>query len=655
MPHIRASYGWYSTASIPGSLQTIMRGSLLLKLSGRGKIGLAVGADAVVLSAAVALSYLLRIGSLQGFGRSGLWLIPLMALAGPICLWSSGLYREVTRYVGPVFAIRVLKGCGLASVVLLAASFVIWRGEGVPRTMPAIYFLLTSMLVGGLRLGARWLLLGRPIYTRDQRVAIFGAGAAGVGLHAALTHGRSHEIVAYFDDNASMVGRRIRGVPVLDPANLEDTVQDQQIRTVLLALPSASRQRRRDIVDRLTALQVRVLTVPTLGEIADGSARVDQLRPVAIEELLGRTPVEPDPDLMHRLVTGRSVLVTGAGGSIGSELCRKVLANQPDRLVVLDASEHNLYTIDLELRERMARQGSTARLEAVLGSVTDAVLMEQVCRTHRIQTIYHAAAYKHVPIVERNESAGVDTNVFGTLVAAEVAQRCGVQDFILISTDKAVRPTSVMGASKRLAEMVLQSLQRRAGNRTVMSMVRFGNVLGSSGSVIPLFREQIQRGGPVTVTDPRMVRYFMTIPEAADLVLQAGAMATGGEVFLLDMGEPVRIEQLARNMIRLAGRSVRDAEHPDGDVEIRFTGVRPGEKLYEELLIDGAAAATSHPSIRLGSEPFLAWDALEPQLQRLRAAVDQRDEHAIRHLLTDLIRKGGAAIDLTDPVAPDRA
>ncbi|MFM1830654.1 MAG: hypothetical protein RLZZ558_994 [Planctomycetota bacterium] len=633
-----------------------MPGSLLLKLPGRGKIGLAVVADAALLAASVALSYLLRLGDLKGLEKSAIWLVPLMALAGPACLWSCGLYREVTRYVGPVFAIRVLKGCGLASVVLLVASFVIWRGEGIPRTMPAIYFLVSTLLIGGLRLAARWLLLGRPIYTHDQRVAIFGAGAAGVGLHAALVHGRSHDIVAYFDDNPSMVGRRIRSVPVLDPADLEATVQDQHIRTVLLALPSASRQRRRDIVDRLTALQVRVLTVPTLAEIADGSARVDQLRPVAIEELLGRTPVEPDPDLMHRLVTGRNVLVTGAGGSIGSELCRKVLANKPDRLVVLDASEHNLYTIDLELRERMARGRSTTRLEAVLGSVTDAVLMEQVCRAHRIQTIYHAAAYKHVPIVERNESAGVDTNVFGTLVAAEVAQRCGVQAFILVSTDKAVRPTSVMGASKRLAEMVLQSLQARPGNRTVMSMVRFGNVLGSSGSVIPLFREQIQRGGPVTVTDPRMVRYFMTIPEAADLVLQAGAMATGGEVFLLDMGEPVRIEQLARNMIRLAGRSVRDANNPAGDIEIRFTGARPGEKLFEELLIEGTAGTTPHPSIRLGAEPFLPWSALESQLHRLRAAVDQRDDHAIRQLLTDLVRQGGAvATDLTDPVVPDRA
>ncbi len=607
------------------------------------------------MALAVLLSYLLRLGDLDGFGKSAVWLLPIMALAGPVGLWLAGLYREITRYVGPVFAIRVLKGCGYAAVFLLVTSFVIWRGEGVPRTMPAIFFLVSTLLVGGMRLGARWLILGRPTFRSDQRVAIFGAGAAGVGLHAALVHGRSHEIVAYFDDNASMIGRRIRGVPVLDPADLEAAVQDRHVRTVLLALPSASRQRRRDIVDRLTALQVRVLTVPTLGEIADGSARVDQLRPVAIEELLGRTPVEPNPELMHRLVTGRNVLVTGAGGSIGSELARKVLANKPDRLVVLDASEHNLYTIDLELRERMARDRSTTRLEAVLGSVTDAVLMEQVCRTHRIQTVYHAAAYKHVPIVERNESAGVDTNVFGTLVAAEVAQRCGVQAFILISTDKAVRPTSVMGASKRLAEMVLQSLQLRAGNQTVMSMVRFGNVLGSSGSVIPLFREQIQRGGPVTVTDPRMVRYFMTIPEAADLVLQAGAMATGGEVFLLEMGDPVRIEQLARNMIRLAGRSVRDADNPAGDIEIRYTGVRPGEKLFEELLIDGAAAATSHPSIRLGSEPFLAWDSLEPQLHRLRAAVDQRDYHALRQMLTDLIRQGGAAaIDLTDPVAPDR-
>lgn len=620
-----------------------MLGKVLLNLPGTMKIAVAVVADAAILALSICLAFSLRLGTLDSLIGTPISLVVFAGIGGPICLWLTGTYREITRYVGPVFALRVVKGCGLTAIGLLLLAFFSARGEQLPRTVPAIFFLLSTVSVGGLRLGARWVLLGQPTFTSDQRVAIFGAGAAGVGLHAALVTGRSHAIVAYFDDNPSMIGRRIRGVPILDPAALKITVTELGIRTVLLALPSAGRVRRREIVERLALLQVRVLTVPTLAEIADGSARVDQLRPVQIEELLGRTPVEPKPELMHRLITGRSVLVTGAGGSIGSELCRKALAQGPDRLVLLDASEHTLYSIEMELRERLARERSTIRLEAVLGSVCDEALMEEVCRSHRVQTIYHAAAYKHVPIVEHNEAVGVETNVFGTLIAARVAQRCGVQAFILISTDKAVRPTSIMGGSKRLAEMALQALQSVEPQGTALSMVRFGNVLGSSGSVIPLFREQIARGGPVTVTDPRMVRYFMTIPEAAELVMQAGAMAKGGEVYLLDMGEPVRIEQLARNMIRLAGRSVRETSNPSGDVEIQFTGLRPGEKLFEELLIEGSGIHTEHAAIRLGSEPFIAWSELEPQLTRLRAAVDQRDDLGIRRMLTDLVRRGGAS------------
>ena len=625
-----------------------MRAKALLKLPGGFKIAIAVAADALVLAASVPLAFYLRSGDMEGFFGVPAWLSLGAAVLGPGCLWVTGTYREITRYVGPVFALRVAKGCALLSVSLLVMAWVVARGGQVPRTLPGIVFLLSIAGVGGLRLMARWLLLGTPTFTSEQRVAIFGAGAAGVGLHAALVTGRTHEIAAYFDDNPSMIGRRIRGVPILDPVELEVAVNDLGIRTVLLALPSAGRQRRRQIVERLAAMHVRVLTVPTLAEIADGSARVDQLRPVQIEELLGRAPIEPDQALIQELVSGRSVLITGAGGSIGGELCRKALAQAPDRLIILDASEHALYTIEMELRERLARERSPVRLEAVLGSVCDEALMEEVCRAHRVQTIYHAAAYKHVPIVEHNESVGVETNAFGTLVAAQVAQRCGVRDLILISTDKAVRPTSVMGASKRLAEMTLQALHAAQPEGTRLSMVRFGNVLGSSGSVIPLFREQIARGGPVTVTDPRMVRYFMTIPEAAELVMQAGAMAKGGEVYLLDMGEPVKIEQLARNMIRLAGRSVRDAANPDGDVEIQFTGLRPGEKLFEELLIDGSVRKTEHPGIHLGAEPFVPWSELEPQLARLRASIDQRDHASVRRMLTDLVRRGGATqVDLT--------
>jgi FlaA1/EpsC-like NDP-sugar epimerase len=625
-----------------------MPGRIILRLPANAKIAVAVLADVLVLAACVPAAFLLRLGELVPPWQPLVWLMLASALGGPLLLWITGTYREVTRYVGPVFALRVAQGCVLAGLLLIAVTWILGRGEGVPRTVPAIFALLALIGVGGLRLAARWLLLGQPTYTRDQRIAIFGAGAAGIGLHAALVHGRSHQIVSYFDDDVRMVGRQIRGVPVIAASRLRQAVADLGIRTVLLALPSAGRQRRREIVEELASLGVSVLTVPTLAEIADGSARVDQLRPVRIEELLGRPPVESRQDLLHRLIEGRSVLVTGAGGSIGSELSRRILSLRPDRLVILDASELALYTIETELRERMSRDHSVVRLEAVLGSVTDPVRMEQVCRAHRVQTIYHAAAYKHVPMVERNESEGVETNVFGTLVMVEAAQRADVEHFILVSTDKAVRPTSVMGASKRLAEMVLQAAQARPGHRMKLSMVRFGNVLGSSGSVIPLFREQIDRGGPVTVTDPRMVRYFMTIPEACDLVIQAGAMARGGEVFLLDMGDPVRIDDLARNMIRLSGRTVRDASNPSGDVEIRYLGIRPGEKLFEELLIEGTTMPTAHASIRVAIEPMLTWSELDVRLQRLRAAVDQRNDALIREQLTDLVRHGGSMnTDLT--------
>ncbi len=620
-----------------------MPGKTLVNLPGRRKIALAVIADALALGAAVVLSYGLRHAGWENFGPLQWSLLAVAMILGPACLALSGLYREITRYVGPVFALRVVKGCALTSLLLIATAYMhvmVSEGQVMPRTMPIIFFLLATLEIGGLRLVARWVLLGRPRHSADRRVAIFGAGAAGVGLHAALVHARSHEVVSYFDDNPSMQGRRIRGIPVEAPSRLPAVIAEQGIRTVLLALPSASRQRRRQIVEQLASLGVSVLTVPTLAEIEDGSARVDHLRPVRIEELLGRTPVKPDTALLQGLIAGRNVMVTGAGGSIGSELCRRILEQDPSSLILLDASEHNLYQIEMELREQLARRRSAIRLDAVLASVCDAVAMEQVCRAHRVQTVYHAAAYKHVPIVERNECAGIETNVFGTLVAAQAAARCGVDAFVFVSTDKAVRPASVMGASKRLAEILLQALQAVPGSRMRCSMVRFGNVLGSSGSVIPLFREQIDRGGPVTVTHPDMVRYFMTIPEAADLVIQAGAMAVGGEVFLLDMGEPVRIDELARNMIRLTGRTVRNASNPGGDIDIVYTGVRPGEKLFEELLIDGKSRATDHPSISLATEPFIPWPALEPQLERLRSAVDQRDEGLARRVLMELVKAG---------------
>ena len=635
--------GWISVGSViaPCYTSTLVL-KPVLRLSNSAKLAVAVAGDAAILAVAVAGAYLLRLDQLQWLWPQGAAAMAGMALVGVVVFRFAGLYREITRYIGPVFAYRVVKGTALLSLLFYATSFLFDRGTGTPRSVPIIFFLLSTLGIGGSRLFARWLLLGKSAAARGPRVVIFGAGAAGIGLHSALVYARTHQVVAYIDDNPQLVGRSIRGVPVRPTSEMDFIIREHGVNAMLLALPSASRERRRQLAEAGVNIGVQVLTVPTLSEIQDGSARVDQIRPVSIDELLGRTPVAPQTELLQRLVVARNVMVSGAGGSIGSELCRKIIACRPDRLVLLDACEHNLYAIEMELRNWMSANRSDVRLEAVLGSVQDAVLVERLLQANRIQTVYHAAAYKHVPIVERHESVGAETNVIGTYVLAVAAERAGVETFVLVSTDKAVRPTSVMGASKRVAEMVLQGLHQ-AGSRTRFCMVRFGNVLGSSGSVIPLFREQIARGGPLTVTHPDMVRYFMTSPEAADLILQAGAMAQGGEVFLLDMGEPVRVDDLARNMVRLAGRSVRDAANPTGDIEIQYTGIRPGEKMFEELLIGDVTQPTEHVSIRLGHEPSLPSSLMNMHLDRLRAAIDQRDDTLVRSLLHDMVREASAS------------
>jgi FlaA1/EpsC-like NDP-sugar epimerase len=606
-----------------------MRG-WLVRLPGIQKLLIAAAADAVLLSLSVWLSFFLKFGDARATTPQILSLSLLGLVLGPCSLWVVGLYREITRYIGPIVAIRVLKGTALFVGCIIVASFFTHHTEGIPRTVPAILWAVASLLIGMVRLLARWVILGTRAYKREARVAIYGAGAAGLGLHAALTHARTHQVVAFFDDSNSMIGRSVRGVPVLDGSSAAEALKQLDVGAVLLALPSAHRSRRRQIVDLASQLDIRVLTVPTLAELAEGTARVDQLRYVRVEDLLGRPPVAARADLLHHVASSGCIMVTGAGGSIGSELCRRLVASGVDRLVLLENGEHNLYSIEKELRLAIATQRRDTVLEPVLGSVLDPVLLERLMRQHRVHTVFHAAAYKHVPIVERHESMGVETNTVGTLLAAQAAVHAGVKAFVLISTDKAVRPTSVMGASKRLAEMVLQSMHSVHGGNTTFSMVRFGNVLGSSGSVIPLFREQIERGGPVTVTHPDMVRYFMTIPEAAELVLQAAGMARGGEVFVLDMGDPVRIDDVARNMIRLAGRSIRDAANPSGDIEIIYTGVRPGEKLFEELFIGIDLKSTEHPGIRLANEPWTPWSELESVLAKLRAGIDQRDDHAVR-------------------------
>ncbi len=606
-------------------------------MTGASKVFVAAATDAMLCAGLLFCSYLLRYGDIQQAWAGSKTLLIWAALFGPACFYFAGLYREITRYIGPIFAVRVCKGVALLTAAILGVAFLQSEFIKTPRTVPVIYFSITTLAIGATRLGARWLLLGQTEYFKKYPVAIFGAGAAGIGLHSALIHGREQSVVAFIDDDEKLHGRKIRNVPVYSSEDLEQVFTKHDIKALLLALPSASRARRLKLVEKATAHGVRVLTVPTLAELDDGTASVGQLRPVKVDDLLGRTPVAANEELMHRHIAGKSVLVTGAGGSIGSELCRKIVDAGPTRLVLLDQCEHNLYAIEKEIRHAIAKRGTEMLLETSLGSVNDRVLLERVLVAQRIETVYHAAAYKHVPMVEKHETAGVETNVFGTLIAAQAAVNAGVQAFIFVSTDKAVRPTSVMGASKRLAEMILQSMNDVSHGRTVFSMVRFGNVLGSSGSVIPLFQEQLERGGPVTVTHAEMVRYFMTIPEAAQLVIQAGAMAKGGEVFVLDMGEPVKIIDLAKNMIRLAGRTLRNEDHPTGEIEIQITGMRPGEKLYEELLISSNATSTEHASIGLAHEPFESWNSLEAKLDRLQTAVDQRDDGVVRKLLGELV------------------
>ena len=606
-------------------------------MTGASKVFLAAATDAALAVGLLFVAYALVQTDVFVAWHSCLPLLIWAAIIAPICFYFTGLYKEITRYIGPIFAVRVVAGVALLTVALLIVSFYTTRVANLPRTVPVIYFVMTTLAVGGTRLGARWLLLGKGGHSKKYKVAIFGAGAAGIGLHSALIHGREQTVVAFIDDDPKLQGRKIRNVPVYSSENIAHVFAKHDIKALLLALPSASRARRLKLVQKATAYGVRVLTVPTLAELDDGTASVGQLRPVKVDDLLGRTPVAANEELMHRHIAGKSVLVTGAGGSIGSELCRKIVEAGPTRLVLLDQCEHNLYVIEKEIRHMLAKRGAEMLLETSLGSVNDRVLLDRLLVAQRIETVYHAAAYKHVPMVEKHETAGVETNVFGTLTMAQAALHAGVKAFIFVSTDKAVRPTSVMGASKRLAEIILQSMNEISNGRTVFSMVRFGNVLGSSGSVIPLFQEQLERGGPVTVTHAEMVRYFMTIPEAASLVIQAGAMAKGGEVFVLDMGEPVKIIDLAKNMIRLAGRTLRNEDHPTGEIEIQITGMRPGEKLYEELLISSDATTTEHVSIGLAREPFESWNSLEAKLDRLQTAVDQRDDGVVRKLLGELV------------------
>ena len=595
--------------------------------------------DVLLIPLAIWLSFWLRTSyPFSQHLAASLWLFPAVWTVGLSLYALTGQYRGLTRYVSSnAFYALAIRNAALVLLVFLLGTLL--PVQMPPRSSWPLLWLLLTALTGGTRFVLRDLLLRANYSARPTRpaVVIYGAGAAGAQLSVALRFARSHTVAAFIDDNPELWNRDLDSVAIHAPQRLPELVSRFQVSQVLLAIPSLSRSRRRRIVQDIQQEGVSVLLVPSLEDITSGRARINTLRPVVIEELLGRDAVPPDPHLLGPGVRGLVIAVTGAGGSIGSELCRQILQLGPKALVLIERSEPALYAIHKELQQ-LSPDGPD--VIPVLGSASDAALVKRCFADQAVELVFHAAAYKHVPLVEANPVAGLANNVQTTRVIAQAALDQGVRQIVLISTDKAVRPTNVMGASKRVAELVVQGFAeeaRRQGAPSRFAMVRFGNVLGSSGSVVPLFRQQIAAGGPITLTHPEIIRYFMTIPEAAQLVLQAAVLAEGGDLFLLDMGDPVRILDLARQMVRLSGLHVRDAHNPDGDIEIRCTGLRPGEKLYEELLIDASSEPTAHPLIYRAREASLPPEHLWPQLDALEVAIARQDPISALALLSQLV------------------
>ncbi|HAT8492918.1 TPA: polysaccharide biosynthesis protein [Vibrio vulnificus] len=546
-----------------------------------------------------------------------------------------GLYRAVLRYL--TFHALTVVVLGALISALSITTFAYFFNAEVPRTVPVIYMTFLALLCGGARMMVRSLIV-QASRKGCERVLIYGAGSTGRQLAIALRNAETYQVKGFIDNDPSLENTIIQGLTVHSSLQISRLVEKQEIEKILLAMPRATRSERKAIIDGLLHLPVEVLTVPDFKDIVNGNATVDELKDVAIEDLLGRDPVEPNPELMKANIHGKVVMVTGAGGSIGSELCRQIVRQKPKTLILFELSEYGLYEIDKELSGMAETMQLEVEIIPLLGSVQRINRLSATMRAFGVQTVYHAAAYKHVPLVEYNVVEGVRNNVFGTYYSAKAAIEAGVESFVLISTDKAVRPTNVMGTSKRMAELALQALAAKENdkvNGTRFCMVRFGNVLGSSGSVIPLFKRQIEEGQAITVTHPDIIRYFMTIPEAAQLVIQAGAMGKGGDVFVLDMGEPVKIVDLAKNLIQLSGLEVKSSDNPNGDIEIKFTGLRPGEKLYEELLIGDNVEGTDHERIMTANEQFLPLEQFNEILDNLDKACHEFDHETIRQILLE--------------------
>ena len=635
---------------------------------------LIAGSDFTALWLCLLLAYLLRLNTLSDFDpfSSHFTIFALAPLTSVLACRHFGLYRAVTRFTGLETQATIIRSMLAGLAVLLIVLFLLPEEPRVPRSIPIIYFMLgVCALIMSRYLAGSWIhgsslsflvarLAGKSANSiqKGSPIAIYGAGASGRQICAAITKNYKYSPVAYIDDDANKHGTHIGGLEVYPPSAIPKLIKKNKIDKVLLAMPSATVKRRKTIIDQIAKYKLHIIAIPGLEEITDGKVSLEEIREVSVEEILGRTPVAAQQELLTPHIKDKNVLVTGAGGSIGSELCRQIIKQQPASLILFENSEVNLYKIHTEIENTCSNINAATIVYPVLGSVARSATIGPVIEHFKINTIYHAAAYKHVPMVEYNTDAAFANNILGTLYTAEAAILGGVEKFVLVSTDKAVRPTNFMGATKRMAELILQALSNEQSvqlvepyrfnmpgetpviNRTKFTMVRFGNVLESSGSVVPKFRQQISDGGPLTVTHPDIIRYFMTIPEAAQLVIQAGTMGNEGDVFLLDMGEPIKIADLARKMINLYGLQVRDADNPDGDIEIEYSGLRPGEKLYEELLIGDSSSSTKHSQIFKANETLLSWPEVKQLLETIKIAFHNKDHQLVRELLLSIEQLG---------------